>query len=163
MYAIERFDGNYKVDEDGRVYGWYGNVMKPKETKNGYLQIGCYHKGQYHWELVHRLVYEGINGEPIPEGYQINHKDGNRKNNKLSNLEIVTPKQNAEHRKNVLNSYNNMAKLDKNGRAKKVIDSETGIIYGSLKSAAIDLNINYRTARDYMRGVRTNKTNLKYL
>jgi hypothetical protein len=163
MYSIERYNGNYKVDENGVVYGWYGNIMKPKEMSNGYLQVGCYHEGRYHWELVHRLVYEGITGEPIPEGLVINHKDGNRKNNKISNLEVVTHKQNAEHRNNVLNSYKGINAGEKNGAAKMVIDKATGKIYGCLKSAAEDLGINYRTARDYMSGARTNKTQLEYI
>ena len=46
--------------------------------------------------LVHRLVWEAFVG-PIPEGLQINHKDENKCNNSLENLEIMTHKQNINY------------------------------------------------------------------
>jgi len=52
--------------------------------------------GQRRAFLVHRIVWETFVGE-IPEGLQINHKDGNKLNNHLSNLEVVTPKENMRH------------------------------------------------------------------
>ena len=45
---------------------------------------------------IHRLVYETFVGK-IPKGMQINHKDGNKNNNHISNLEVVTPKENTAH------------------------------------------------------------------
>jgi hypothetical protein len=47
-------------------------------------------------KYVHRLVYESFRG-PIPDGLEINHIDGNKKNNSLENLEAVTRKQNLHH------------------------------------------------------------------
>jgi hypothetical protein len=46
--------------------------------------------------LVHRLVWESVNGE-IPAGYEINHKNGNKRDNRIENLECVTPSQNVKH------------------------------------------------------------------
>ena len=40
-------------------------------------------------EFEHRLVYEAVNG-PIPGGYVIHHVDGDKRNNVLSNLEMLT-------------------------------------------------------------------------
>lgn len=47
-------------------------------------------------KYVHRLVAEIFIGQ-IPEGYCVNHKDGNKKNNRLENLEIVTFSENIRH------------------------------------------------------------------
>ncbi|MFO0473835.1 MAG: HNH endonuclease [Alphaproteobacteria bacterium] len=47
-------------------------------------------------ELVHRLIWQSFNG-PIPEGLVINHKNGIKSDNRLCNLEAVTPSQNAKH------------------------------------------------------------------
>lgn len=44
--------------------------------------------------LVHRLIWIMFNG-PIPDGYQIDHIDGNPSNNKLGNLRLATNRQNA--------------------------------------------------------------------
>lgn len=47
---------------------------------------------------VHRLVWEAIYGE-IPQGLQIDHKDGDRTNNRVSNLRLATNQQNSSNRK----------------------------------------------------------------
>jgi len=44
----------------------------------------------------HRVVWLYCHG-PIPPGHVINHRDGNRRNNRIANLEAVTPRQNALH------------------------------------------------------------------
>ena len=46
--------------------------------------------------LSHILIWVHANGD-IPEGMQINHKDMDKSNNALSNLEIVTPSENMRH------------------------------------------------------------------
>lgn len=55
----------------------------------------------------HRVVWMYAHG-PIPPGHVINHRDGNRRNNRIDNLEAVTPRQNVLHRHrspNYLGSY----------------------------------------------------------
>lgn len=63
---------------------WYIN-------KNGYIEHTLY-PAKKHMHL-HRFVYELENG-PIPAGLQIDHIDGNKSNNFLCNLRVVTPQQN---------------------------------------------------------------------
>ena len=46
--------------------------------------------------LVHRMVYETFCGA-IPDGYQINHINGIKTDNRIENLEVVTPKENIHH------------------------------------------------------------------
>ncbi|WP_302782615.1 HNH endonuclease signature motif containing protein [Clostridium saudiense] len=60
-----------------------------KNSKTGYYTTIVNGKTQY----VHRLVWELFNGA-IPEGFEINHIDGNKSNNKLFNLELMTRKEN---------------------------------------------------------------------
>jgi len=57
-------------------------------TKKGYLRIYC--KDISKNKMVHRLVWESVNGK-IPDGMQIHHKDGDKLNNNIDNLQLVNP------------------------------------------------------------------------
>jgi len=105
---IRHWDG-YGVSSDGRVWTsknapnrW--REMKPAITKpgkkciRGYLQIIFRSNGLRKAFKVHRLVVEAFIGE-IGLGYEVNHIDGVKTNNDLSNLEIVTHTQNMAHAK----------------------------------------------------------------
>ena len=83
----------YLVSDDGsmRKLGGKG-LKKTNRSTAGYRQISCYSQTF----LVHRVIWEAFHGE-IPEGLQINHIDGNKANNSLSNLELVTPAENMRH------------------------------------------------------------------
>lgn len=67
--------------------------------------------------LLHRLIWEERYG-PIPPKMEINHKDGNKLNNDLDNLELVTHQQNAIHARRILHVKGGSAPGEKNGRAK---------------------------------------------
>ena len=75
-----------------------GKLLSPKVKSNGYLevnlQLGDRRNG--HSKYVHRLVAEAFLGE-IPKGYNVNHKDFDKTNNIISNLEVVTYSQNSKH------------------------------------------------------------------
>lgn len=61
-------------------------------------------------QLLHRIIWETFNG-PIPPGYEIDHKDNDRGNNALSNLQLVT------HKQNIILSYKRgRKKTDNRGR-----------------------------------------------
>src|SRR5574343_1477154 len=95
-YAELQNNPGYFAGEDGVIYSSKRGglrAMKSHEIETGYLYIGI--AGGTH-KRVHRLVYEAFNG-PIPAGLQINHIDGNKKNNAISNLEAVTQSENFKH------------------------------------------------------------------
>lgn len=62
--------------------------------KHGYYVVTSSKEGN-HNKLLHRLVYEDAHGK-IPDGYHVHHKDGNKTNNVLSNLELISE---SEHHK----------------------------------------------------------------
>lgn len=47
--------------------------------------------------MVHRLVAQAFLGLDLSSCWEVNHKDGNRHNNRVCNLEIVTHQQNIDH------------------------------------------------------------------
>jgi len=81
----------YEVSDQGRVRH-IKRILSPRLFKNGYLNVQLPGKQAY----VHRLVLSAFIGT-IPEGYEVNHLNGNKTDNKLKNLECVTPHQNSLH------------------------------------------------------------------
>ena len=91
-------DFNYMVSTLGRVKNSSGKIIKdnPKNKHSKYRRIHLSKNGKKFYFFVHRLVWEAFNG-PIPEGYQVNHIDENPENNCLSNLNLLTPKENSNY------------------------------------------------------------------
>lgn len=79
------------VSNTGRVYCG-GVQMNQCKTGIGYRAV-CLKGKSY---PVHRLVLLAFVG-PCPEGYEVHHKDGDRANNSLDNLEYVTSSENTLH------------------------------------------------------------------
>lgn len=100
---IVPYNKNYEVSNLGRVRRitsacstHAGKILKADVARNGYLRVVLYHKSKRKRISVHRLV--GLTFIPNLENLPyINHKDGNKDNNIVSNLEWVTPKQNGHH------------------------------------------------------------------
>lgn len=69
--------------------------LSPQPIKH-YLTVNLCRDGVYVRRPVHRLVWEAFNGE-IPGRLEINHKDLDRANNRLENLELLTHRENVNH------------------------------------------------------------------
>lgn len=100
----------YEVSSLGRVRSkdrcvrhWRGGLSKrrgklivPCISKSGYAHVLLHKNGKRVMRHVHRLVAEAFVPKTV-KGNQVNHKDLNKVNNCVSNLEWVTPKGNADH------------------------------------------------------------------
>lgn len=126
--------GELKIDRKGRVWRlkervgdrWRGGAKtipcRKRRAENDigkYLQVRVMTNGVRVQALAHRLVWRHFKGR-IPPGLTINHKDGKKKRNVLSNLELATHSDQMRHmidvlkKGRVLNQYgtkNAMAKL----------------------------------------------------
>jgi len=93
--AIEQFPA-FEVSNDGRIRGPRG-ARKAWVNENGYVMIGfaCGPRRTKHFR-VHVLVAAAFIG-PKPIGMDINHKDGNKQNNRVENLEYMTRSENCKH------------------------------------------------------------------
>lgn len=102
---IDGTRNHYEVSNKGRVRK-DGNICKIGTGKTGYVQVSIgLIFGRRVFE-VHRLVAAYF--LDIPDDYnnlQINHIDGNKSNNNSENLEWCTPKENQEHRINILGKH----------------------------------------------------------
>lgn len=81
--------------KNGKKYTVKGAILSPSKTRrDGYLEISLRREGNQKTHKIHRLVMLTFVGEP-PEGkYEVDHKDGDPENNRLSNLEYVSKKEN---------------------------------------------------------------------
>lgn len=89
----------YEVSDLGRVRSLkFGKVrvLKPGNRGKGYLAVVLCKNGEVMKFYVHTLVIATFKG-PIPAGMQVNHRNEDKTDNRLSNLEVVTAKQNCNH------------------------------------------------------------------
>lgn len=132
---IDGYEGIYEVSSLGRVrshnrQGWRKEFLSGHENNLGYISINLRGK-QF---LLHRIVADAF----LPKDTyrtEVNHKNGIRKDNRLSNLERCT------HSENMAHSYKNLGRvppmLGKPGPHKKPIKClETGEVFGSSCEAA---------------------------
>ena len=83
--SLERFDAlGHKRKE---------KILKPLISSIGYYLIGLCKNSKVRFYLVHRLVWLAFYGS-IPEGLQVNHINEVKSDNRLSNLNLMTPKEN---------------------------------------------------------------------
>jgi hypothetical protein len=73
-----------------------GVILSPKIDQRGYEEVGLGFEQKSTYVRIHRLVAMAWIGD-IPKGMCVNHIDGNKRNNNLSNLEIVTYSENSKH------------------------------------------------------------------
>lgn len=83
------FSDNYGINSDGEMINFRTKKLIQGSDRNGYKRFSF---NGYTYS-IHRLVYETFKG-PIPEGFYVDHIDGNRSNNALSNLRLVTQSDN---------------------------------------------------------------------
>lgn len=147
------YEGYFSLDEEGMLYSHltkrhHRNEFRDKKivfhTQTGYMRAIVKLIDRKTMELrLHRLVWWYFYGE-IPEGKQINHIDGNKQNNKIENLELVTPSENIQHaihvtKKFKINWNSKRAKYPKSVYEKIKSDIRKGI---KPKRGSLELNMN---------------------
>ena len=90
---IKGYEG-YEVSNTGKIKSLKTNrLLKPQKNNCGYLYILLTDQNKkVKINLIHRLVFDSFIG--ITEGFEINHLDEDKENNKLDNLELITHEDN---------------------------------------------------------------------
>lgn len=98
MFKKVLFCDNYEVNEFGIVRNQKGLNLKPKIDKGGYLVYTLVKNDKSKYYIsAHRLVMINFNFIENYKELDVNHKDGNKQNNHISNLEWCTSKENTQH------------------------------------------------------------------
>ena len=143
LKEIVEYGDNYEVSNLGRVRSIdrrvnsrngkrlvKGQILKQQIDRYGYCRVHCYLNGKGRNYQVHRLVALSFipNLENKP---QVNHKDGNKQNNRIDNLEWSTNKENVEHAFSI--GLNEGIKGEENVNA-KLTESDVVEIYNLYKT-----------------------------
>lgn len=145
---VKDYEGLYQVSNKGQIKrtkhtrsngrGYYTvneRILSTHLNNKGYKIITLCKNNKVKTHILHRLIAEAFipNPDNLP---QINHKDENKTNNDIKNLEWCTHKYN-----NNYGTKNNRTALK---RGKPVICEETGVIYTSLHDAERKTGVDYR-------------------
>lgn len=139
-------NNNYSISNNGKLLNKKGKEKALINTEDGYLKANLYMNGKSSSKRIHRLVAEAF--IPNPENKpDVNHKDGNKHNNSVDNLEWVNKSENMQHayRTGLAKphaTYGMLGHKNPNAGRKghKVMIIETGEIFDSIKDCAIAIN-----------------------
>lgn len=136
---IPIYAGIYEISTFGRVRSKVTNrIATPFKNERGYTIVKIYLNGMVKNERVHRLV--AMTFIPNPNNYpQVNHKDYNRTNNRVDNLEWCTGEQNIQHSIEHLH-----------GKRVQCYDQ----VFSSIGQCCRHFNVPYTTMRNWLNGKR---------
>lgn len=129
---IAGYEGLYAITNCGKVWSYRKNTFLKSYLARGYFKVCLCKDGTHKQLLVHRLVAETFlpNPQNLP---QINHKDENKKNNCVENLEWCSAKYNI--------NYGNHNEMVGKKHRKKVYCVELDRVFESIRLAAKEFNL----------------------
>ena len=152
------WEGFYQVDEAGTIRstprngnGFKAHVMSQSTDSDGYKVIKARNKDKVRTLKVHRCVAQAFIANPENKP-QVNHKDGNKANNTVTNLEWTTCSENIRHAKNLglqCECPNRVRVLQYNLEKSEIIGS-----YPSLKEAEHQTGVGWTGISAVLRGQR---------
>ena len=133
MVDIKGYEGIYAITSCGKVWSYKTKrFLKTIKTRKGYERVYLYKDNNVKHPTIHKLV--AIAYIPNPNNLpQINHKDENKENNSVNNLEWCTNKYNS--------NYGTRNKRMAKAKWKKVLCIELNRIFDSEKQAETELKI----------------------
>lgn len=139
------YEGIYSVSNFGKIRGDLdtingyksGRILEGTPDKNGYIRVMLYKNTIQRNFPIHILVARAFIGE-CPKGMEVNHKDTNKTNNFVDNLEYITHLANVEHAKIMGLCAKNKGE---NNPMCKIPDSEIPIIFELRKTGLLQKEI----------------------
>lgn len=131
-----------------------GQLIKPKKNKNGYLQFALNKNGKREMAYVHIIIAQTFleNNNISIKHLTVNHKDGNKLNNKVTNLEFCSQSDNNKHSYKKLKRNNAI----KGAKKKQVIFIDTKnkkiIIFKSIAETSRTINLSHTQINKYIYG-----------
>lgn len=133
---IKGYEGLYQISDEGQVRRFLkSGETKPVKPREGlYLSVSLSKKGRYISHNIHRLVAESFLEKP-KGALEVNHKDGNKWNNHVENLEWVSQRENLVHSIQVLQHFP-FGKAPRKVRCLKAVTGELVAEFYSIAEAS---------------------------
>ena len=134
---VPGFEGLYQVSNYGQIKstprrGTVGGIMKGHADRKGYINITLRKDGKQYTQKLHRLI--AITFIPNPHNYpEVNHRDENKQNNRIDNLEWCSTSYNHEYGTRTLRASARCGK--------PICCVETGVEYQGARQAAREMGI----------------------
>ena len=123
-YAVKGYEDKYEITEDGRVWNKYKKKWLVVSNVGGYAALTLIlNKDKTQYKL-HRLLAQHFIPNPSNRS-QVNHINGIKNDNRLSNLEWTTPLENMEHAVETGLVKGGLTKVVKNKLLTRVLDGES--------------------------------------
>ena len=148
-YILIRPDSKYAVSNKGHIMNIRsGKIIKTTVNSSGYESVQLSEYGKRKRFLIHRLIAFVFILNPELKPY-VNHKDGNKLNNTVENLEWCTAKENEKHAR-----LTKLKDQNKPVKAISILNPEDIQIYESLSECSRSMDINKGTIHRVLKGKR---------
>lgn len=159
------YEGIYQISSHGSIKSLKykkERILKPFLDTCGYLSIDLCNHCIEDYRRIHRLVAEAFIPQIVGKNY-VNHKDGNKANNNVNNLEWCTASENVTHAyKNGLVSKHPTHQNQPNQIS--ILEVYTNIFYFSIRECARQLGINRDTIRkSLILGIPVKNNTMKFI
>ena len=147
---IKGYEGLYAITPEGEVWSYKRKkFLTPIDNGDGYLIVALYKDRQRKWYSLHRLVADAYipNPDNLP---QVNHKDENKTNNCLQNLEWCDAKYNINYGTKIDRQKKPILQYDLDGNFIREWSSATDVSKEAQENICKCLKCRYKTAYGYI-------------
>lgn len=133
---------NYAVSDAGEIKSLrFNRILKSSNSDSGYLYVNLVNNKINKTTAVHKLVMENFGPTKPEDNVVIDHIDGNKNNNNITNLQWMSIRHNTEKFYNNYDKKSEIVRLHKEGYSSKQITEKVGLHYSTVRQTILKATI----------------------